>query len=277
VGGLVRPKSDRALRALARSEACAHVFQTTSIGRSTPGRGRALASASIASPPPRQARPGVDPHGVVRPPPGSPDRAFDEECAWPHAGRPEPPPLIRTWYEKLPLCSVEQEVGVAARQQACGRGGRLGGAHDRLVMCEQPLVAEWRSDRQQRSFERGECIGCRAPRDPCPAAEPVSRRRAEDVEVAPSELAARVARVDLGSDDRPDSRRSRAVPADRDGARRRGVPERVPDAERAASLAIPSCARRRDGRATARPCAPPAHGPWRCREASPARTARSRA
>ena len=186
-------------------------------------------------------------------------------------------PLIRPRDEKLPLCSVEQEVGIAARQQARGRGGRLGGAHGRLVVCEQPLVAEWRSDRQQRSFERGECIGRRAPRDPCPAGEPVSRGRPEDVEVASSELAARVGRVDLGSDDRPDGRRSRAVPADRDRARRRGVPERVADAERAPDLAV------RHARAVELGVQPLGHplGPQAalraCREASPARTARSRA
>ena len=76
-------------------------------------------------------------------------------------------------------------------------------------------------------------------RDPCPLAEAVSGGRPEDVEVASSELAARLGRVDLGSGDGPDGRRSRAIPADGDGARRRGVPERVRvDAERAPDLAI---------------------------------------
>ena len=226
----------------------------------------------------REASPGVDPHGVVRPSPGSADLAFDEERAWPHAGRPEQLPLIGPRDEKLPLCSVEQEVGIAARQQARGRGSRLGGASGRLVVREQPLVAEWRPDRQKRSFERGERGGRRASRDSRPAGEPVSGGRAEDVEVASSELEARVGRVDLGGGDGPDGRRACAIPADRDRARRCGVPERVRvDAERARRPRRPACARRRAGRAAARRCARPAGGSWRCRDASPTRTARSRA
>src|SRR6478672_11683554 len=65
----------------------------------------------------RETCPGVDPHGVVRPSPGTTDLVFDEERAWPHAGRPEPLPLILARKEKLPLCSVEQKVRIAARQQ----------------------------------------------------------------------------------------------------------------------------------------------------------------
>ena len=99
----------------------------------------------------REPSPGVDPHGVLRPSPGSADLAFDEERARPHAGRPEPLPLIRPREEKLPLCSVEQEVGVAARQQARGRGSSRDGTNGRFVVGEQPLVAERRSDRQKRS------------------------------------------------------------------------------------------------------------------------------
>ena len=210
----------------------------------------------------------------MRPSPGSADLAFDEERAWPHAGRPEPLPLILARNEKLPLCSVEQEVGIAARQQACGRGDRLGGVNRRLVFREQPLVAERRSDRQQRSLERRECVSRRPAGDPCPAGEPANRRGSENVEVASSELATGVGRIDLRSDDRPNRRRTRAFPADGDRARRRGVPDRV--AVRARPRG-PSSACRRGGRATAQPCARPEAGSWRCREASRARTARSRA
>src|SRR5206468_349643 len=63
----------------------------------------------------REPCPGVDPHRVLCPPPGSADLAFEEDRAWPHAGRPETLPLILAWNEKLPLCSVEQPVGIAAR------------------------------------------------------------------------------------------------------------------------------------------------------------------
>src|SRR5438874_10856658 len=115
----------------------------------------------------RETCPGVDPYGVVRSSPGSADFAFDEERAWPHAGRPETLPLILARNEKLSLCSVEQKVGIAARQQARGRRDRLVGANRRLVFCEQPLVTKWRSNRQQRSLEGRECLSRRPPGDPC--------------------------------------------------------------------------------------------------------------
>ena len=76
----------------------------------------------------RQASPGVDPYCVVRAPPGSADLAFDEERTGPHARRPEQQPAVGPRHEELPLRSVEQEVGIAARQQARGSGGGLGGA-----------------------------------------------------------------------------------------------------------------------------------------------------
>ena len=216
------------------------MFQTTSIGRSTPGSGRraGLGLDRIAHPT-CEASPGVDPDGVLRTSPGSADLAFDEERAWPHAGRPEPLPLIRPWDEKLPLSSVEQEVGVAARQQARGRGSRLGGANGRLVVCEQPLVAERRSDRQKRRFERGERGG------PCARARSLPTGRSRQRWSA-RRCGGGVAR-DRGRRrpgrppglDRPDGRRSCALPADGDGARRRGVPEHVRiDAERAPDLAV---------------------------------------
>src|SRR4051794_14112340 len=97
----------------------------------------------------RETCPGVDPYGVVGASPGSADLAFDEERAWPHAGRPETLPLILARNEKLPLCSVEQKVGIAARQQAGGRDDGLAGANRRLIFCEEPLVANRRSNRQQ--------------------------------------------------------------------------------------------------------------------------------
>jgi hypothetical protein len=106
--------------------------------------------------------------------------------------------LIRPRDEKLAGCPVEQEVGIAARQEARGRLWRFRGAQGRLVVRKQPLVAEWRSDGQKRIFQRGERIGTSPPRDPGPMCEPVSGSRPEDVEVAPSELAARLGRIDLG-------------------------------------------------------------------------------
>ena len=51
-----------------------------------------------------------------------------------------------------------------------------------------------------------------------PAGEPVGGRGPENVDVASSQLATRVGRVDLRGGDRPDDRRTRAFPADRDCA-----------------------------------------------------------
>src|SRR5512132_200494 len=147
----------------------------------------------------RKTCPCIDPYGVVRPSPGSADLAFDEERAWPHAGRPKTLSLILARNEKLPLGSVEQKVGIAAGKQARGRGDRLAGANRRLVFCEQPLVAKWRSNQQQRCLEGRECVARRAPGEPCPTGEPVSGRRSEKVGVASSELTTRVGRVDIGS------------------------------------------------------------------------------
>src|SRR5205085_5576540 len=95
----------------------------------------------------RETCPGLDPHGVMRPSPGSANLAFDEDRAWPHARRPKTLPLVLARNEKLPRGSVEQKVGIAARQQARGRGHRPAVANCRLVFWEQPFVAKWRSNR----------------------------------------------------------------------------------------------------------------------------------
>ena len=140
------------------------------------GRGREAAARRPRLRPRRalapRTPPGLDPHRVLRPSPGSADLAVDEQRARPDAGRPETLPLVLAWNEKLPLRSVEQEVGVAARQQPCGRVGRLGGEHLGLVLREQPLVAERRADRQQRSLERCECVNRRPAGDPAQRANP---------------------------------------------------------------------------------------------------------
>src|ERR1041385_1347784 len=64
----------------------------------------------------RKACPRLDPDRVLGPPPGAADLAVHEERARPHARRPETLPLVFAWEENLALGSVEQEVGIAARQ-----------------------------------------------------------------------------------------------------------------------------------------------------------------
>jgi hypothetical protein len=146
----------------------------------------------------------------------------------------------------------------------------------RLVLGEQPLVAERRAYRQERLLERRERGGGGPPRDARPAGEPLGRCRAEDSEIAARELAAGIGRLDRRRGDRPDARRARTVPADRDAARRRGVPQRVGvDSERAAGLAV-GRARRSGGRAAAPPSARRVRGSCRLPGAGRARTARSR-
>ena len=56
--------------------------------------------------------------------------------------------------------------------------------------------------------------------------------------MAPGELPARVGGVDVGFGNRPDRRRPRALPPDRHRAGRRGVPDRVSDAEGPCGLAV---------------------------------------
>jgi hypothetical protein len=175
---------------------------------------------------------------VLCPPPRATHFALDEQRAGPDPARPELLALILARDEQLALGAVEQEVRVAARKQARRCGSLCACAHDRLIRGEQPLGAEWGADREQLFFERRECRDCGALRDPRPTAEADGARRAEDVEVAPRQLAARVGRVDRFCGHGPDHRRTCTVPADRDRAGRRGVPDRVADAERSRGLAI---------------------------------------
>ena len=140
---------------------------------------------------------------MLRAPPDAADLAVDEKRARPDARRPETFPPIRVRDEQLPRRSLEQEVGVAARQESRGRGDRLVGADGRFVLCEQPFVAERRPGRQELVVERRERLRARAARDAGPAREPLGGRRAEDVEVAARELAGRVGGVDVGCGDGP--------------------------------------------------------------------------
>src|SRR4051794_23647059 len=145
----------------------------------------------------RQVLPWVDPNNVLRTAPRPADLAVDEERARPDARRPEPRAAVRVRDEQLALVALQQEVGVAARQQAGGRGGGGFGAHCRLVGRQHPLLAERRADRHQLGRERVERVDRRTA-DARPGREPLGRARPEDVQVAAHELAARVGGVDLG-------------------------------------------------------------------------------
>ena len=205
------------------SHRTAQVSQTTSICRSTPGSGRerSLGLDRFA----RRAgrRPRRRSSRVVRPSPGSADLALDEERARPDAGRPE------SWRWSAAGAGAParpRRAGSTHRRSAAG--GRRGGRSRRRAwparLCEQPLVAERRADRQQRSFEQAKARPPSNARSrPSGEASPWSARRCGG---SAGELAARSGRLDLGSDDRPDDRSSGALPADGDRARRRCVPDR---------------------------------------------------
>ena len=102
-------------------------------------------------------------------------------------------PRRRIGDQQLPIGSLEQVVGVAARKQPRGRHGPPAGTERRLVAGQDPRVADRRPHRRQRigePIERGEAT--RRP-DARPLREPGRRRRTEDVQVPTCELESRVA------------------------------------------------------------------------------------
>ena len=87
------------------------------------GQRQAAASASTASRArAREASPGLDPHRVLRPPPGSADLAVDEQRARPDAGRPEPFALILARHQQLALGC--RGAGSTRRRSAAGARAR---------------------------------------------------------------------------------------------------------------------------------------------------------
>ncbi len=231
------------------------MFQTTSIGRSTPGSGRAAASASIASRvAARQACPRVDPHGVVRTSPGSADLAVDEERARPDARRPEPLPLIRA-AGRAALAPLRRAgsrhrrsaAGARARRPSRRRASparRLRAATRRRV-ASGPAAAILRARRMQWPPSAARSRPSARTRRPWSA-----RRCGGSVERA------RGARRPGRSRQRPPSRRSalaRRPSGSRPCPSSRRTSARSGRCRARARPRGPSCARRRAGRAAARP------------------------
>ncbi len=188
-----------------------------------------MASASIAARAARERRAQASiRRRVLRPSPGSADLAVDEQCARPDARRPELLLPIRARNEQLTL--VFRRAGSRHRRSAAAAPPRRPSrrrasparpprAATRRRAVTEPATAIPRATRTRRARARREIPAQRAN---------LGGRRPEDVEVAPSELATRVGWVDLRGGDRPDGRSTRAVPANRDRARGRGVPDGVP-------------------------------------------------
>src|SRR2546428_3833286 len=65
----------------------------------------------------RQPPPGVHPHGLVRAPPRADDLSLDEEATGPDARGPERATAVGIRDQEFAIGSLEEEVGVAAREQ----------------------------------------------------------------------------------------------------------------------------------------------------------------
>ena len=129
--------------------------------------------------------------------------------------------------EQCPVISLEQEVGVAARQQPRRRRRPRVGA-------EAPARRRSGSRRRRAAFEPRSATGGAnrmRPRplcgDPRPAGERRGRGGAEDVQVPARQLEPGLERVVPGRRHRPDGRQPRARPPNEHRARRRRVPQRV--------------------------------------------------
>ncbi len=102
-----------------------------------------------------------------------------------------------------------------------------GSAEPRLVLCQDPRVADGRSHRRQRSRECVERSAAAWRSNPGPLGECRGRRRTEDVQESAGELEARVAGVDIRRRHGPDRGLARTFPPDQHPAGRRGVPQLV--------------------------------------------------
>jgi hypothetical protein len=163
---------------------------------------------------------------VVRPPPRSADLALDQERAGPDARCPEQLALLRRRDEQLPLRSVEEEVGVAARQQAGGAGRR----GQRASRARRPRAATRRRAETSpvaaippATRMHGRRRAARSPPSARTGRPSWARRRGRSGEQARDMRR----RVDLVGVDAPDNGCPCAFPTDGDRARRRGVPDRV--------------------------------------------------
>src|SRR5215472_12654033 len=105
----------------------------------------------------RQPPPGLHRHHRVRAPPRPGDLSPDEKGAGPDAGGPQRATLAGVRDQEIAIGSIEEEIGITAREQARGRGGTWGGAEGSLVLAEDPRIADrclHRCDRRAKRLER---------------------------------------------------------------------------------------------------------------------------
>jgi hypothetical protein len=136
----------------------------------------------------RESAPGLDRHRPERTSARSDDLAIDEDATRPDSRSPECGASTGVGDEELAIVSLEQEVGVAAREEPCGGRGPSGGAEGRLVAGEDPRVADRCSHRGQPLTERVERRDASLRADPRPLSERLGGGGTEDVQVGSREL-----------------------------------------------------------------------------------------
>src|SRR5215216_4014437 len=102
----------------------------------------------------RQPPPGLHRHDRVGAPPRPGELALDEQAPGPDPRGPQQVPAGGVRDHELAVPSVEEEEGVAAREQPGRRHRPRGGDEDRLVRGEDPGVAQRGPYRRQRPAER---------------------------------------------------------------------------------------------------------------------------
>src|SRR5712691_5125678 len=123
----------------------------------------------------REMAPGVDGHRRLSASPRPYDLALDQDAARPDAWSPERPTAGGVGNQELAIDSVENEVGIAAREEPCACHGALGSAEGRLVAGEDPRVAEGCSHRGQRPAEPVERRDASPRGDPRPPSKGLRR------------------------------------------------------------------------------------------------------
>ena len=132
-------------------------LQRTTIRPRIPGSGKDSASASTASRAARERRRQDWTVTVASARRHVPTISPSTRTATrPDARGPERATTIGVGDQEFAIGSLEEEVGVAAREEPCGRRGPRGGAERRLVAGEDPRVADRCSHRGQRPAERVE-------------------------------------------------------------------------------------------------------------------------
>ena len=167
------------------------------------GKGNDSASSSTASRAAAEAAPRLDRDDRARTTPCARHFARDEDSTGPDARCPELGASGRIAHEQLAVSSLEEEVGIAARQEPHACRPAIDRRAERLLVFRQdPPLAGGRVHGCQRCRERSERGSTPRRLDPSPLCERLRCRRSEDVEVP-----ARRARVER----RPDQPRAGAL------------------------------------------------------------------